>query len=147
MDCCVLLDISQGFGRRGVLVCHLQVGREAVGEVAEEVVMEDDGDAAQQLGVEGGAVEDVVDVAAVAVELPREPPYVAAFGEAVKHLAYHFADMGKRGTGDAMDVAFRAWAGVGRGVTGRGDGRFRLMLCGGIDGLIRLDGRRGPCFR
>lgn len=90
------------------MVCHLQVGRQAVGEVAEEVVMEDDGDAAQQLGVEGGAVEDVVDVAAVAVELTREPTDVAAFGEPVKHLAYHFADMGHRWVTGDMAVTFRA---------------------------------------
>lgn len=64
-----------------------QAGGQRFGEVAEKIMAEDDRDAAQQLGVEGRTVEDVVDVAAVAVQLPREPHYVVSFRLAVEDLA------------------------------------------------------------
>lgn len=64
-----------------------QVGGQSRGEVAEKIVAEDYRDAAQQLGVEGRTVEDVIDVAAVAIQLPREPHYVVSFRLAVEDLA------------------------------------------------------------
>lgn len=41
--------------------------------VAEEVVVEDDGDAHEEFGVDGGALEYLVYVGAVAIELSSEP--------------------------------------------------------------------------
>lgn len=59
-----------------------------VGQILEEVVVEDEGDAAQQVGVDGLSLEDVVDVAAVAVELPGKPSHGVRLGPGVEDLFY-----------------------------------------------------------
>lgn len=63
------------------------VGGEGGRQVAEEIVAEYYRDAPQQLRVEGRTVEDVVDIAAVAVQLAREPYYVVPFRLPVEDLA------------------------------------------------------------
>ena len=59
-----------------------------VGEVGEEVVVEDFGDAQKQIGVDGGAGEDVVDVSPVAVELAGKPGDCPGLRAVVEYVLY-----------------------------------------------------------
>ncbi len=51
------------------------VAAEVAGDICEKVVIENSGDADEQLGVDCLSIEDVVDVGTTAVELGRKPPY------------------------------------------------------------------------
>lgn len=59
--------------------------------IAEEIVTQYVRDAQQHLGVDTPALEDVVDVGALAVEMPREPTYRALL--APEFRLDQFADM------------------------------------------------------
>lgn len=66
---------------------------EVVGEVLEEVVVEDFGDAGEQGSVDCGACEDVIDVATVAGDLPCKPGDCMVLWLLVEYFLYFSADM------------------------------------------------------
>lgn len=63
----------EGLGGWGLVGVGLGGGGDALHVLAEEVVVEDEGDAEEELGVDGGALEEFVDVGTVAIEFAGEP--------------------------------------------------------------------------
>lgn len=53
---------------------------EAIGIDCEEIAVEHDADAPQELGVDGAFLEEPVDIGAVEVDLAREPCHAAFLG-------------------------------------------------------------------